>query len=801
MMGNVVRHRALSVRDSWVLSAFAAAALGIAACGGDDLCTGPFCVTPPEQPEPSTLAADGNGQTGVIDRPLTEPVGVKVTDTEGRPVGGVTVEFSVASGGGSVSSDDVVSDNLGFARVSWTLGGEIGTQQLRASAIVNGAHLANSPLELAATAQPPQAAKIVLLTGPSETAQSGVPFEQQPVLEVLDDVDQPIAGVEVVASVATGGGSLSGSTSASSDENGHATFNNLALVGAQGAHTIRFSVAVPGVEVTSQPIQLTAGTPASMEGVAPLTYEGTVSSPVTPGPSVLVRDAAGNPVAGVEVTFTPNRNATVSPETAISNAEGIAQVSWTLGSTANVAYSLTARIEGTAIPSVQFSARALPGNAGRLRVAVQPSSPTQSGTPFATQPAIQLEDQNGNPTPQAGVRVTATISSGPTGSLQNATATTDGAGRASFSGLTLTGLVGSYTLSFSAPSLVGVTSSPFTITVGAPARLAVTTVPSRLARSRAALVIQPVVQIQDASGNPVRQAGTVVVVSHTAANTSLSGESAATDENGRAAFTALTIIGIPGPKDLTFSAPNLQSASARVTLVSVETVTGTPSHPTSAVVGTTVAGPVMTWTFHDASTRPVADADFTLELPSGGTAVAPQFSDPFGAVQIRDWTLGTTAGYQHLVLRLPDGRTFRDSILATPDAPADLLLVSGDGQTAPVNDELEQPLVVRVVDRHNNGVPGILVEWATCDGAAGPGLTTDANGYSAVTQPTGDQPTEGCTKATTPQLPGDVVEFRYSVTAASSAGGEQPEGISGAQSRRGGLPPIAPRRSSSAPRR
>jgi hypothetical protein len=640
----------------------------------------------------------------------------------------------------------------------------------------------------------PQPDSLVLRTTLSETAQNGVPLEQQPVIEVYAD-GQPLSGVEVVASVSSGGATVSGGTTITSDAGGLATFTDLALIGPQGPQVLRFSVATPALEVTSAPIQLLAGNAASMAAAGPTRFEATVNSPVSPGPSVLVKDQAGNPAPGVAVSFTPNRNASVSPETATTNEQGIAQVSWTLGSTANVSYTLTARIESSAIEPVQFSARALPGNAGRLRIAVQPSSPTSSGTAFATQPVIQLEDQNGNPTPQAGVTVTATVSSGPSGSLTNATASTDASGRAAFSGLTLTGQVGSYTLSFSSSGLTGVTSSPFAITAGPPAQLAVTTQPSTLARSRAPLVIQPVVQIQDQSGNPIRQAGTVVIASLTAPNTSLTGESATTDENGRAAFTALTITGIPGPKDLTFSATGLESASARVTLVSVETVAAAPSHPVSAVVGTTVGGPVITWILRDASSRPVSDADFTLTVPSGGTALPlTPFSDANGAVQVGDWTLGTAAGYQYLVLRLPDGREFRDSILAIPDAPADVIIASGDGQSAPAGQDLPQPLVARVVDRYGNGVADVPVQWATCDGIEGPTVNTDAGGYSSVTQPTGSEPANGCTRAsiTLPDTSVDSVEFTYTVTAASSQE-ESPTGVSAAQSRSSGQPPV-PRR-------
>jgi Big-like domain-containing protein len=772
------------------------ATLALQSCGGGgDLCNGPFCVSPPEKAEPSQIeAGEHNGQQGAPGRELKDSVDVIVKDADGGPVSGIKVNFSVKTGGGALSSETATSDVNGVAQVSWTLGQEIGAQTIEARATNSGGtELGNSPLELSAQAVPPQPTQLVIQTGPSETAQNGVPLEQQPVIEVYDADNQPVPQVEIVASVAEGGATTSGTTSATSDASGRATFAGLALIGPQGPQTLRFSVATPAIEIISTtPVQLSAGTAAALEAVGPTSFEGIVNSPVTPGPSVIAKDGSGNPVAGVPVTFTANRNASVSPETATTDEQGLAQVSWTLGSSASGSYTLTARVESAAVPPIQFSAVARPGGAGRLRITVQPSSGTASGTPFATQPVVQLEDQNGNPTPQAGVTVTATISAGPKGSVANATASTNGSGQAAFSGLTLTGLAGSYTLSFSASNLVGVNSSPFTITVGAPAKLAITKVPSTRARSRAPLVIQPVLQVQDASGNPVRQGGVVVTASVTAPNTTLGGAAATTDESGKATFTALVITGIPGPKDLTFSAPNLQSATARVLLPSVAAVTASATHPTSAIVGSTIGGPVITWTFLDASTggRPVADADFTVQLPSGGTVVAPQFSDEFGTVQVSNWTLGTTAGKQYLELRLPDGRVFRDSILATPAAASDLRLDSGDEQTAAVNSELPNPLIVRVVDQYGNGVPSVPVQWATCDGTAGPLLNTDDNGYSSVNQPTGAEPTEGCTMASIAQ-PAAAVQFHYHVTA-SGTEGQQPQGVSAMQSRRGGPPPVAP---------
>jgi hypothetical protein len=141
-------------------------------------------------------------------------------------------------------------------------------------------------------------------------------------------------------------------------------------------------------------------------------------------------------------------------------------------------------------------------------------------------------------------------------------------------------------------------------------------------------------------------------------------------------------------------------------------------------------------------------------------------------------------------LRLPDGREFKDSILATPGPAANVIIASGDDQTAPVGSELPLPLVARVVDQYQNGVAGVPVQWATCEGVAGPTVNSDANGYSSVTQPTGTEPTEGCTRASITEPPASV-DFHYHVTAA--APGEEPAGLSAAQSTHSGPPPVVRR--------
>jgi hypothetical protein len=96
----------------------------------------------------------------------------------------------------------------------------------------------------------------------------------------------------------------------------------------------------------------------------------------------------------------------------------------------------------------------------------QPSATAASGVAFAIQPEVRITD-NASGLGLAGVRITASIQSGPGGTLSVAagslTVRTTDSGVASYSGLRLTGPSGTYVLRFSAPDGSVVASSTITI--------------------------------------------------------------------------------------------------------------------------------------------------------------------------------------------------------------------------------------------------------------------------------------------------------------------------------------------------
>jgi hypothetical protein len=86
-------------------------------------------------------------------------------------------------------------------------------------------------------------AAIGIITQPSSAAQSGVGFPQQPVVEVRDANGNPVlaAGTNITAAIASGGGTLTGTTTVATDTNGRATFTDLAISGSVGDRTLSFS--------------------------------------------------------------------------------------------------------------------------------------------------------------------------------------------------------------------------------------------------------------------------------------------------------------------------------------------------------------------------------------------------------------------------------------------------------------------------------------------------------------------------------------------------------------------------------
>ena len=120
--------------------AYCLAVLAMSACNGDN-------TLPPATP--TTIAAQqGMDQSGPINSALADSLRVRVTGSNGNPAFGVTVAWSVVSGGGSISPASSVTDRDGLAGAQFILGPAEGQQQVQA--VADG--LNGSPVVFTATA-------------------------------------------------------------------------------------------------------------------------------------------------------------------------------------------------------------------------------------------------------------------------------------------------------------------------------------------------------------------------------------------------------------------------------------------------------------------------------------------------------------------------------------------------------------------------------------------------------------------------------------------------------------------------
>ncbi len=94
-------------------------------------------------------AVSGGGQIGTRGTKLASPIVVQVLNEEGKPVAGVSVQFTVTRGGGAVDSPSVVTDNDGRAQTMVTLGTTPGLQTVAASSN----SVVNDAIEFSFTAQ------------------------------------------------------------------------------------------------------------------------------------------------------------------------------------------------------------------------------------------------------------------------------------------------------------------------------------------------------------------------------------------------------------------------------------------------------------------------------------------------------------------------------------------------------------------------------------------------------------------------------------------------------------------------
>ncbi len=527
-------------------------------CSSDNL-------TLPVEGVPAKIdVVSGDDQRAEVGTPLADSLIVVVTDSKDRPVADTLVAFVLvgANAGTDFVPDTARTDLNGLARSRWILGHTMGDQDVEARVVAS-----TLKAVFHATADPGPAATVTEVKGDQQTGEVGTALADSLVVKVTDQFGNPVAGFSVGWS-AHGGGTVSAAT-VNTGADGQAAVQRV-LGNTAGAQSAEADAA----GLNGSPLVFThtasAGSATTMVK-DPVTdgQFGVAGLELTDSIVVIVKDVNGNGVAGRSVLWTiATGGGTVNPTTSTTDTDGKAFTRWTLGATAG---TNTVNAASANLTPVTFTATATAAQPSKI-VAV--STVTQSGpagSPVGAPPSVKVTDSNGNPVQGETVTFTVTagggtLSDGTTSGTTTAIAT-NSSGIATLSDWTLGPTVGSNSV---AASALDVSSNPLlgspvffnaTGQAGAASTLAMSSQPSTSAQSGIVLAAQPVIQLQDALGNPVAQGGKQVTVSVTGGGATLAGNlTVSTNSNGTATFSGLALSGPVGPYTLTFTASGLTSA-------------------------------------------------------------------------------------------------------------------------------------------------------------------------------------------------------------------------------------------------
>lgn len=398
-------------------------------------------------------------------------------------------------------------------------------------------------------------------------------------------VAQP--GVPVTLALASGSGTLSGTTTRTTDASGVATFDDLSI---ELAGTKTLSAARAGASGASASFSVSAGAATSLRiggGTSQSAIVGTeFASPLW----VLLTDAFGNPVGGTMVTFAaPASGASATlPGTMTTNADGRAFATATANGVAG-SYDVTASVPG--LPPVSF---ALTNTApARLAFSQQPTDAT-AGAIIAPPVEVQLQDAGGNPVAQPGVSVSVALASG-SGTLSGTTIGTTGAsGVVTFANLSID-LAGTKTLAAASTGLTGATSASFVISAPDATSLAIVSGSPQTTTVGTGFAVPLEVLLTDAQGDPISGAVVTFAAPTVGASATLTGNPATTDATGHAQVTAIAN-GTAGSYAVTAtvassaSLPLVASFALTNTAVSDVPALGLPGLATLALMLATLGG-------------------------------------------------------------------------------------------------------------------------------------------------------------------------------------------------------------------
>ncbi len=571
-------------------------------------------------PVATTIAASaGSGQTGLAGTTLPNPIVVLVTAGDGLGVGGVTVTFAVASGGGSVTSATVVTNSAGLAQTTWKLGSSTSTQTVTATA----GSLSGSPVTFSANSRSADATKLVVTGQPATTA-AGATIANVTVVALTATGDTASSFADPVMLALTGGaaGATLGGSATVNAAAGVATFSGLQITksgtayslaasstGLTSAATNNFDItaaAATKLAFTVQPVSNTVGVSIGSPTVTAQDQYGNTATAFT---GLVTLALASNP-GNATISGTPSANAVAGVATFGTLTLNHPGSGYTLGATAT---GLAAATSGS------FDIFA--GGAASIAVVAGAGQSGNINSALAQPIIVQVQDLGGNGV--AGKLVTFLIVTGG-GSVSVTSGTSDASGNVS-TVWTLGATVGPQSISATA---TGLTGSPLTInatgTVVLP-HFSVTTQPG--ATQTAGVNITPsfVVQARDATNAPIPgfTGNVTIAIGTNPAGGTLSGTLTVAAVSGVATFSSYSIDKAATGYTLVASAAGYTSVTSSgfaIAPAAAATMAINAGSTQTAAAGSLLATPLAVLVT-DAFGNPVAGRAITWAAAYGGGSV------------------------------------------------------------------------------------------------------------------------------------------------------------------------------------
>ena len=472
-------------------------------------------------------------------------------------------------------------------------------------------------------------------------------------------------------------------------------------------------------------------TPASLDIVAGDEQSGVVGTELANPLVVRVEDANGQPVAGQLVNFRVTAGGgSVFAEAGLTNAQGIVQDRWTLGTSTAESQRVEARAvdpnTGAPIVFATFKATPLPGPAHSVTKAGGDTQTGGLGAPLGDSLAVRVADSFGNPVP--GVPVTWATTAG-NGGVSPASSTTSALGIAKTRWTLGPRLDMPHQVTAQVAALA---AAQFTATATLPgsARIVPVVGQGTTATVATALADSIAVRVELEGGQAVPGATVIWAVASGGGSISPATSTTLADGVTRARFTLGTGVGAHA---VSASVPGLTPATV--------TVTGTPDVPATltktAGDGQTglVAEPLpqpVTVRVADRHGNAVPNVSVTWAPSLGTVAPTAATTDASGQAAVT-WTLGQASGTHTLSASVSGLAPAQFAATARAGSVASIVVTAGAGQSATAGSALASLIEVHATDRFGNSATDATITFAASDGGsfAPASATTDAAGRAA----------------------------------------------------------------------